>query len=205
MHNARPMQRLPRAAVAAVVVAVAACNSPVQPERYAPAPGAPAFEVEIHQPARLTSVVVGWEETLDGSRQEVRVACRTCHSLREGERVPESPDDLQEFHRGLIFAHGELRCAACHVAGHHDQLRLADGRTIPMVDVMTLCGQCHGTQMRDYRHGAHGGMTGHWDLSRGPRLRLNCVDCHDPHAPAYPGGEPVFSPRDRFLPGAPGG
>jgi hypothetical protein len=66
--------------------------------------------------------------------------------------------------------------------------------------VMDLCGQCHGPQARDYAHGAHGGMTGYWDLSRGPRERNNCIDCHDPHAPAFPKVRPVFAPKDRFPP-----
>jgi hypothetical protein len=174
---------------------VSGCNSPVQPERYAPPPGPPIHEVEINQAARLTSVGI----RQPGAAQEVRVACKTCHSLREGESLPTAASDLVEFHQGLVFSHGTLACASCHVVGHHDQLKLADGTTIPMLEVMTLCGQCHGSQMRDYRRGAHGGMRGHWDLSRGPRQRNNCVDCHDPHAPAFIGGHPVLPPRDRFL------
>jgi formate-dependent nitrite reductase cytochrome c552 subunit len=70
------------------------------------------------------------------------------------------------------------------------------------VEAMRLCAQCHGPQYRDYKRGSHGGMTGHWDLSRGERTRNNCVDCHDPHAPAYPGTTPVLPPRDRYLRGA---
>jgi hypothetical protein len=45
----------------------------------------------------------------------------------------------------------------------------------------------------------HGGMRGHWDLSRGPRERNHCVACHDPHAPAFGQFEPVPGPRDRFT------
>ena len=66
-------------------------------------------------------------------------------------------------------------------------------------DALRLCAQCHGPQYRDYRHGAHGGMRGHWDLSRGPRERNHCVACHDPHAPAFGQFEPVPGPRDRFT------
>ena len=67
-----------------------------------------------------------------------------------------------------------------------------------MREALTLCSQCHGPQRRDYDHGAHGGMTGYWDRSRGGRQRNHCVDCHDPHQPAYVGGLPVPAARDRF-------
>ena len=41
-------------------------------------------------------------------------------------------------------------------------------------------------------------MNGHWDLTKGGRLRNNCVNCHDPHHPAYPLVQPVLPPRDRI-------
>jgi nitrate reductase cytochrome c-type subunit len=62
-----------------------------------------------------------------------------------------------------------------------------------------LCAQCHGPQARDFQHGAHGGMTGYWDLSKGPRRRNSCIDCHDPHAPKYPAVMPVFPPAESGL------
>jgi hypothetical protein len=40
-------------------------------------------------------------------------------------------------------------------------------------------------------------MRGYWDLTRGPRERNTCTDCHDVHAPLYPKVRPVFPPRDR--------
>jgi hypothetical protein len=97
------------------------------------------------------------------------------------------------------MAHGELACYACHNTNDADMLQLADSTAVEYSDVMTLCAQCHGTQARDYKHGAHGGMIGYWDLSRGPRTRNNCIDCHDPHVPEFPTMQPTFKPRDRFL------
>ena len=72
-----------------------------------------------------------------------------------------------------------------------------------MREAMQLCAQCHGPQTRDYRRGSHGGMQGYWDLSRGDRVRNHCVDCHDPHAPAFPRFTPLPPPRDRFPPAPP--
>jgi hypothetical protein len=68
---------------------------------------------------------------------------------------------------------------------------------LPFSAVTQLCGQCHGPQKRDYDHGAHGGMTGYWDRSLGPRKRNPCTACHSPHSPAYPQVWPAPGPRDR--------
>ncbi|MFG0316567.1 MAG: hypothetical protein ACF8XB_04785, partial [Planctomycetota bacterium JB042] len=125
--------------------------------------------------------------------------CSTCHATRPPDRTNARTEDLDEFHQGLVVRHGDGTCLACHDPTDYDRLRRADGRPVAFEDVMDLCGQCHGPQLRDWRHGAHGGMTGYWDLTRGPRTRNHCVDCHDPHAPAFPRMRPTFKPIDRFL------
>jgi hypothetical protein len=137
---------------------------------------------------------------VDVQGQPVVVRCATCH---EGHPtpLPVSADKLGAPHAGLAFAHGELRCAACHDTQDREALHLADGRKLALSETTTLCSQCHGLQARDYVHGAHGGMRGYWDTKRGPRVRNPCVSCHDPHAPAYPQFLPMPAPRDRFAPG----
>jgi formate-dependent nitrite reductase cytochrome c552 subunit len=185
-----------------ILIGIIACaDAPPRPPAPRPTNG-PRHEVVIHEPERLTSVATG---DVDALGRPVRVACVVCHSQRRPERLPASTKELDEFHQGLAFAHGTLACASCHVVGEQDTLRLADGSTIAMRDALTLCAQCHGPQYRDYQHGAHGGMSGHWDLAAGPRLRNHCVDCHDPHAPAYQPSVPVLVPRDRGLVRARGG
>ncbi|MDD9947687.1 MAG: hypothetical protein OXU20_41990 [Myxococcales bacterium] len=153
----------------------------------------PRYPVEIHMPDVLRGIRTG---TVDSLQRPLLAPCGSCHAsgayaLRERNDPP-----VQGPHAGLSFRHGELRCGACHDARRAEALHLADGRTLPLVEAMTLCGQCHGTQMRDYRHGSHGGMSGYWDLSRGPRVRNHCIDCHDPHAPAYPRYQPAPPPPD---------
>ena len=127
------------------------------------------------------------------------VACATCHSTRTPQLSQKRSDQLDEFHQGLQKQHGDLSCLSCHNADNYDTLRLADGTAVPYESAMQLCAQCHGPQFRDYRNGSHGGMTGHWDLTRGPRTRNACNVCHDPHAPAYPKLIPVFAPKDVEL------
>ncbi len=42
---------------------------------------------------------------------------------------------------------------------------------MPFTESYRLCGQCHGTQYRDWRSGIHGKRTGYWD---GPKRYLLC-------------------------------
>lgn len=98
----------------------------------------------------------------------------------------------------MAFDHGKIACYACHNPSDADGLRLADGTSVSYEDVMTLCSQCHSKQAESFAHGAHGGMNGHWDLTRGPQMKNNCIDCHDPHAPSYPKMVVGFKPKDRF-------
>lgn len=133
------------------------------------------------------------------SENEKTVACSTCHSTREANFKTRKSDDLLSFHQDMPFSHGSLSCYSCHNPNDADTLRLADTTVVEYANVMDLCSQCHSRQAMDYKHGAHGGMQGYWDLSRGSRTRNNCVDCHDPHVPQFPKMKPTFKPRDRFL------
>ena len=130
-----------------------------------------------------------------------QVACSTCHSVRKPNLENRDSTTLNEFHQGLKVGHGKLACYACHNPDDADSLRSADGTKIPYQDVMTLCSQCHGPQATSFAHGAHGGMIGFWDLSLGPQMKNNCIDCHDPHSPSFPKMIVSFKPRDRFLEG----
>ena len=136
---------------------------------------------------------------VDPQGRSGKVACSTCHSVRKPDLTNRSTATLNEFHQGLQVNHGKLACYACHNPDQSDALRLADGSLVEYRDVMTLCSQCHSAQATSFAHGAHGGMNGHWDLSRGSQTKNNCIDCHDPHAPSYPKMVVGFKPRDRFL------
>ena len=180
------------------------CNRRDAPRAKPELPAQPAHAVTIHQPARLGRVRLGTppattQAAAQGGNGGALVRCETCHALRPGVTLPESMLELDQFHQGLELQHGALRCAACHTDKASTTLHLADGRPLRPGQALELCRQCHGPQYRDYEHGAHGGMTGHWDLTRGPRLRNHCVDCHDPHAPQIRQVIPAAPPRDRFF------
>ena len=186
-----PLYRMMRPALVAALVALGGCGRD-QPARFQPPPGPPTGRELLHQPAKLTSVESDQKDPLG---RPLRVSCESCHSLRETKPMPSRPEELKEFHQGLQVRHGELACTSCHQAKEPRTLHLATGEPLPMTEVVTLCAQCHGPQYRDFKAGAHGGMTGYWDLSRGDRVRNNCVSCHDPHTPKYAGAHPVMPPR----------
>lgn len=160
-----------------------------------PVVSTPLHPVIIQKPAGAPKVATGLTN-FHGER--VMASCASCHATTTPNREIRATSDLKKFHQGLNYAHGELSCLSCHNADNYETLRLADGRALDFTDSMTLCSQCHGPQRRDYDRGLHGGMNGHWDLRRGGRTRNTCINCHDPHAPAFPLVMPVLPPRDRI-------
>jgi hypothetical protein len=153
------------------------------------------FPVVINRPAGPPKVHTGLR---DFQGQPVMASCSSCHATTAPNVDTRSTEDLDQFHQGLTYTHGNLSCLSCHNSTDYDSLRLADTRAVDFSESMTLCSQCHGPQRRDYDRGLHGGMNGYWDLTRGGRTRNTCIDCHDPHAPAFPAVLPVLCPRDRI-------
>lgn len=152
--------------------------------------------VQINKPSGPPTVDTGLK---DFHGNPVTTSCSTCHTTRQPDFKNKTTADLDEFHKLMHFSHGAVSCLSCHNSNDYDALKLADGTRVEFIDVMTLCAQCHGPQMRDFEHGAHGGMNGFWDLKYGPQVKNNCVDCHNPHTPQFPKMNPTFKPKDRFL------
>lgn len=155
----------------------------------------PALHAVVIRPGPATPKVLATLPQTGG--QPAMVSCSTCHATRRPDLTNASAAALNEFHQGLRYQHGNLSCLSCHNAANYDTLRRADGTAIEYPNTIQLCAQCHGPQYRDYLNGSHGGMTGHWDLRAGGRVRNTCTDCHDVHSPAYPQVQPVFPPVDR--------
>ncbi len=160
----------------------------------------PRYETIVNRP----SPPVGASAGVDVLGREITISCVVCHSNRTPNRANASGEDLDEFHQGLSISHGGLSCLSCHNPDDYGSLHLSGGARVEFSSVQTLCAQCHSKTVESYEHGAHGGMTGYWDLTRGGRIRNGCLDCHDPHAPAFPQMMPTFKPIDRFLEGSHG-
>jgi hypothetical protein len=207
-----PRGRARRLALAALLVVIGAgfvvalwggvpwvrrAAEPAAESTQAPAPEPKWHEVLIRKPSGPPVFYTGVK---DARGNPVTMACAECHKNREPNPNARVGTESAFFHQGLKGHHGNLACVSCHnPADGYATLRLADGRPLPYTEVMQLCAQCHGPQYRDYLHGAHGGMAGHWDLSKGGRARANCIDCHNPHAPRYPAVQPAPGPNDRGV------
>lgn len=191
-----PLLILALATGAGLLVWGAKANDREEAENSAPSPATPLPQhpVVIRRPAGPPLVATA-RTNFQG--QPVFASCSSCHTTTKPNLDTRRTEDLDQFHQGLNYNHGNLTCLSCHNSTDYDSLRLADTRSVEFADSMTLCSQCHGPQRRDYDMGLHGGMNGHWDLTRGGRTRNTCINCHDPHAPAFPLVMPVLPPRDR--------
>ena len=173
---------------------LAACGDEfADPSReVAPRAEGPEHAVVVHTPAHLGRLDTPIE---DVNGATVGVACATCH-----DGLVEPDGNPEDAHGTVDIEHGGLSCASCHDQDR-SKLHLADGTLLEMEDALELCAQCHGVQHRDWEHGSHGGMQGHWDLTQGSQLRNPCIDCHGPHDPGWGRFEAVLPPRDRGVVG----
>ena len=187
-----------RAIAIAALVTLAACSQEPGQGTDAEAWEAPParFGTTVHTPHAFLGFTTS-KRNLDG--QPIRVKCETCHRVIVPDEKNTLAHKLERFHVGVDVSHGDLTCRSCHNAPAYQDFRLVTGRTVSYTEVMELCGQCHGQQLAEYRHGAHGGMAGYWDLSRGPRDKNHCIDCHRPHDPAIRQVTPAPKARYRFT------
>lgn len=119
--------------------------------------------------------------------------CSECHALMSS--PPETDRPLTQ-HRQIHLDHGiNNRCFNCHL--REDRNAFADyrGGPIPFDQPQYLCGKCHGPVYRDWTHGVHGRTEGYWNASLGPMKRRKCIECHDPHRPAFPSLKPAPAPN----------
>lgn len=122
--------------------------------------------------------------------------CSSCH---EGMEVNTKKRSLNE-HTDIKLTHAPnlLWCFGCHDGKNRDKLRLVNGDLIDFTESYRLCGECHGTQFRDWRAGVHGKRTGYF--AGGPRTYFLCVNCHNPHDPKFKPIKPEpppFKPLDK--------
>ena len=181
------------------LVSMGACGGGAPPPAtgdVASAAPASLHPVEVHRPYATLGMNTGRTDVL--GRPE-RAPCGSCHHLVGPKAENEYALELREFHAGIALQHGDNTCRTCHAGPDFERFKLATGRTVDYAGVARLCAQCHAGQWKDYQHGAHGGMSGHWDRRVGPQMRNHCLDCHNAHAPAIPRFVPAPRPRARFL------
>lgn len=119
--------------------------------------------------------------------------CNACHQIFRSAHAGGEP---LSYHQEIRLSHGlNARCVNCHDSENRERLALRDGTTVPYAQTPLLCAQCHGTLYRDWQNGTHGKTLGSWVTGSAAQRRLNCNECHDPHAPRYTSYEPLPAPR----------
>jgi hypothetical protein len=102
-------------------------------------------------------------------------------------------------HPDIVMGHGSHgrnnNCFNCHNETNLVLLQTRDGRPLSFSNSTQLCGSCHGPTYRDWEAGAHGRVSGDWNRTVGTAQRKDCVNCHDPHSPHFPGRKPAPGPH----------
>ncbi len=130
-------------------------------------------------------------------------SCQDCHALLDpGEHALTARGETARVQHGdVVLEHGlNDRCLVCHHPADRDVLTLLDGTKITFDETPRLCRQCHGLVGRDWERGVHGRTHGSWVTGSPEQRRLECTECHDPHAPAFPSYAPLPAPDTLRLP-----
>lgn len=132
------------------------------------------------------------ETGLELDRMGWRYNCMECHRHLKPRW---HHDRALVEHRDLELEHGTNRfCLNCHHPDDRNSFVDYDGSVIPQEDVTLLCAKCHGPTYRDWKRGLHGRRSGSWLASSDEQSALRCIQCHDPHRPAFPRLEPMAPP-----------
>lgn len=125
--------------------------------------------------------------------------CMECHQLLQAKWHYDRP---MAEHSDIELDHGNNRfCLNCHHSTNRNAFVDYDGSEIHEGEVVLLCAKCHGPTHRDWKAGVHGRRNGFWNVSKGLQTRLRCIQCHDPHRPAFQPTKPLAPLR--YPPRAP--
>lgn len=111
--------------------------------------------------------------------------CTECHNdftspQRQNAEIPEHAEINARFDHGL-----NTFCVNCHHPSDRNSYVAHDGSPIPSTEPALLCSKCHGPTYREWQVGVHGRQNGGWERDNPERRKLLCIQCHDPHFPAF--------------------
>jgi uncharacterized CHY-type Zn-finger protein len=128
--------------------------------------------------------------------------CYACHDKKKAPPLRFDAKSIlivPEEHKDIVMGHGSHNrnnlCYNCHNESNLETFQVRDGRELKFADSSQLCGSCHGPNYRDWEAGAHGRINGYWDTALGKATRLDCANCHNPHAPRIPTRKPAPGPH----------
>lgn len=128
--------------------------------------------------------------------------CYACHEKGKPLHIQYDENHkiiIPKEHENIVMRHGRHErnnnCYNCHNEANLELLQPRDGRELKFADSTQLCGSCHGPTLRDWEAGVHGRVNGYWLAELGEKKRADCVNCHDAHAPKFPGRKPAPGPH----------
>ncbi len=128
--------------------------------------------------------------------------CLACHEVDDPPVVTYDEHQqivVPEEHENIKLGHGthgrNNNCYNCHNQANLATLSAREGQELSFAQSSQICGSCHGPTIRDWDSGSHGRTNGYWDRALGPAVRKDCVNCHDPHSPKFPGRKPAPGPH----------
>ena len=120
----------------------------------------------------------------------VNFQCTNCHSKNLSD-LKAVNSDAKKAHWDIKIQHAEsstMKCTTCHTENNMDKLHSLTGNEIDFDHSYKVCAQCHSTQFKDWKLGAHGKRIGGWAP---PRVSNTCVNCHNPHKPGFESRHPA--------------
>lgn len=129
--------------------------------------------------------VRGEVKSLLHRRGSFEYKCTECHNdftsaQRQNAEIPEHAEINARFNHGL-----NTFCVNCHHPSDRNSFVAHDGSPIPSTEPALLCSKCHGPTYREWEVGIHGRQNGGWERDNPARKKLLCIQCHDPHQPAF--------------------
>ncbi len=148
-----------------------------------PRPATARPEVGLPGDAYLDRTPPRQTKGLDLVRAGWTYNCMECHKLFPARWHYDRP---MTEHQDVKLDHGNNRfCLNCHHPANRNAFVDYDGSQIAEADVVLLCAKCHGPIYRDWQAGVHGRSNGFWKAGEGPKTKLRCIQCHDPHSPKF--------------------
>lgn len=156
------------------------------------------YERDISDGIHDITPVRGEREPLTIYREGTQYQCTSCHSELIERRRQKA---LEGEHNNITFEHGRnVLCLNCHNQVDPDTFVDNMRTSISATEPSRLCGKCHESNYDEWRLGTHGRMNGYWDAEYGEPKRLDCIQCHDPHAPQFKAMAPEAPPTlSRFV------
>ena len=164
----------------------------------APRPQIPLVDKALLDPATVRR---SYRDLIKAKEDLSDFDCYGCHE--KGHPPPLRYDENHKLivpteHSDVVMGHGthgrNNNCFNCHNENNLTTLQPRDGRELRLEDSTELCGSCHGPTYRDWDSGAHGRINGYWNTKLGPAVKKDCVNCHNPHSPRFPGRHPLRAP-----------